>query len=69
MAKAVAEWRNQLRGEPQVKRDDEVTDADAAANNLIPLGRSAQQQIDREDCGQTAGCLGREDRAPWEGKS
>ena len=27
-----------VRGEPQVKRDDEVTDADAAANNLILWG-------------------------------
>ena len=66
MAKAVAEWRNQFRGEPQVKRDDEVTDADAAANNLIPLGRSAQQQFDPENCGQTTVCLGREDGAHWE---
>jgi hypothetical protein len=38
MAKAVAEWRNQFRGKSQVKRDDEVTDADAAANNLILWG-------------------------------
>ena len=38
MAKAVAEWRNQFRGEPQVKRDDEVSDADAASNHLILWG-------------------------------
>ena len=38
MAKAVDEWRYQFRGEPQVKRDVEVTDADAAANNLILWG-------------------------------
>ena len=38
MANAVAEWRNQFRGEPRVKRDDEVTDADAAANHLILWG-------------------------------
>jgi len=38
MSKAVAEWRNQFRGELQVKSDSEVTDADAAANNLILWG-------------------------------
>jgi hypothetical protein len=38
MAKAVAEWRNQFRGEPRIKRDDEITDADAAANHLILWG-------------------------------
>jgi hypothetical protein len=38
LAKAVAQWRDQFRGEARVKRDDQVTDADAAANHLILWG-------------------------------
>ena len=38
VAKAVAEWRSQFRGEPRIKRDDEITEADAAANHLILWG-------------------------------
>src|SRR5207249_4097805 len=28
MRKAIVEWRNQFRGDPRVKRDDEITEAD-----------------------------------------
>jgi len=45
MASAAAEWRNQFRGEPRVKRDDEVTDADAAANHLILWGDPQSNKV------------------------
>jgi hypothetical protein len=38
MAKAITEWRDQFRGDAPVRRDDEVTDADIAANNLVLWG-------------------------------
>src|SRR5204862_5562370 len=45
MASAAAEWRNQFRGEPRVKRDDEVTDADVAANHLILWGDPQSNKV------------------------
>jgi hypothetical protein len=38
MQRAREQWRAQFRGEPRVKSDDEVTDADMAANNLVLWG-------------------------------
>jgi hypothetical protein len=38
MANAVTEWRNQFRGDAPLRRDDEVKDADIAANNLVLWG-------------------------------
>jgi hypothetical protein len=35
---AIREWRRQFRGEPRVKKDTEVTDADLAAHNLALWG-------------------------------
>ncbi len=36
--RAEAQWRSQFRGEPRVKNDTEITDADIAAHNLILWG-------------------------------
>jgi pimeloyl-ACP methyl ester carboxylesterase len=38
MANAAFEWRMQFRGEPRIKNDTDITDADIAANNLILWG-------------------------------
>src|SRR5207302_851182 len=38
MAKALTEWRLQFRGEPVVKEDASITDADIAGNNLVLWG-------------------------------
>jgi hypothetical protein len=38
LAHAVQEWRAQFRGQPLVKADREITDADIAANNLVLWG-------------------------------
>lgn len=38
LARAVREWRRQFRGEPRVKDDTQVTDADIAAHNLVLWG-------------------------------
>ena len=38
LARAAREWRRQFRGEPRVKDDAEVTEADIAAHNLILWG-------------------------------
>ena len=38
MVKAIADWRNQFRGDARVKRDDVITEADIAANNLVLWG-------------------------------
>ena len=38
LAHATNEWRRQFRGEPRVKDDSEITDADIAAHNLILFG-------------------------------
>ena len=45
MAKAVAQWRKQSRGEPKVKRDDQVTDGDIATNNLILWGDPGSNRL------------------------
>ena len=38
MARAITQWRAQFRGEPRVKNDTEVTDADLKEHNLILWG-------------------------------
>ncbi len=42
---AVAQWRNQFRGEAQTKNDSDVTDADIAAHNLILWGDPSSNKI------------------------
>jgi dienelactone hydrolase len=43
--RAVKEWRRHFRGEPQVRADKEVTDADIAASNLILWGDPGSNQV------------------------
>ena len=45
MAHAIDHWRKQYRGEARVKRDDEVTDADITAHNLILWGDPSSNQM------------------------
>jgi hypothetical protein len=45
MSRALLEWRKQFRGEPQVKPDSEVTDADIASSNLILWGDPGSNKI------------------------
>jgi len=66
-------WRKPLlsgaisfRGEPQVKRDDEVTDADAAANNLILWGDPHSNKLIGRIADKTTDCLGARRRSAWE---
>lgn len=42
---AVKEWRRQFRGEPRVKNDAEITDADIAAHNLALWGDPGSNRI------------------------
>lgn len=44
-ARAVREWRRQFRGEPRVKRDVDVTDADAEAFNLALWGDPGSNRV------------------------
>src|SRR5439155_9776620 len=44
-ARAVREWRRQFRGEPRVKRDVDVTDADAEAFNLALWGCPGSNRV------------------------
>jgi hypothetical protein len=48
MNHAITHWRKQFRGEPRVKKDDEVTDADLAAQNLILWGDPKSNRILRK---------------------
>jgi len=43
--RAVAEWRHHFRGDAQVRRDAEVTDAEIAASNLILWGDPGSNKI------------------------
>jgi pimeloyl-ACP methyl ester carboxylesterase len=45
MAHAIAHWRQQFRGEARVKNDDEVTDADIAAHNLVLWGDPSSNKL------------------------
>jgi dienelactone hydrolase len=44
-ARAITEWRRQFRGEAQVKVDNEVTDADIAASNLVLWGDPSSNKL------------------------
>ena len=44
-ARAIAEWRRHFRGEPLVKKDTEVTDADIASANLVLWGDPASNKV------------------------
>lgn len=45
MDRAIREWRRQFRGEPRVKMDTEVTDADIANSNLVLWGDPASNRL------------------------
>ena len=43
--RAIVEWRRQFRGEPRVKKDVEVTEADIASCNLVLWGDPASNPV------------------------
>jgi dienelactone hydrolase len=43
--RAITEWRRQFRGEAQVRRDSDVTEADIAASNLILWGDPSSNKV------------------------
>ncbi len=45
MAHAIEQWKLQFRGEPRVKDDNEITDADIASSTLILWGDPASNQL------------------------
>ncbi|HEU0038790.1 MAG TPA: prolyl oligopeptidase family serine peptidase [Verrucomicrobiae bacterium] len=45
MAHAIEQWKLQFRGEPRVKDDTEITDADLASSNLVLWGDPASNQL------------------------
>src|SRR5947207_8173861 len=45
MAHAVDHWRQQFRGEAQVKNDDAVSDADIAGSNLVLWGDPSSNKV------------------------
>ena len=45
MKRAITQWRSQFRGEPRVKNDADLTDADIAAHNLILWGDPSSNAI------------------------
>ena len=45
LAKATNQWRAQFRGDPRVKDDSAVTDADIAAHNLILWGDPQSNRV------------------------
>jgi dienelactone hydrolase len=45
LTRAIARWRGTFRGEPHVRNDSEITDADIAANNLVLWGDAASNRI------------------------
>jgi hypothetical protein len=44
-ARAIKEWRREFRGEAQVRKDSEVTDADIAVSNLVLWGDPSSNRI------------------------
>ncbi len=44
-ARSIVEWRRQFRGEPLVKKDTEITDADIASANLVLWGDPASNKV------------------------
>jgi hypothetical protein len=45
LKEAAFQWRRQFRGEPRVKDDTGISDADIAANNLILWGDPASNRV------------------------
>src|SRR6266850_1633429 len=45
MAHAIEQWKLQFRGEPRVKDDTEITDADIGARNLVLWGDPASDRL------------------------
>ena len=45
MAHAIEQWKLQFRGEPRVKDDTEITDADLAASNLVLWGDPVSNRL------------------------
>ncbi len=45
MNRAITQWRSQFRGEPRVKKDTDVSDADIAEHNLILWGDPSSNAI------------------------
>ncbi len=45
MSHAIEHWRKQFRGEPRVKDDRDVTEADIAAHNLVLWGNPASNSL------------------------
>ena len=43
--RAIKEWRREFRGEAQVRKDSEVTDAEIAASNLVLWGDPSSNRI------------------------
>jgi hypothetical protein len=43
--RAISEWRRHFRGEPQVKDDSAVTDADVASSNLVLWGDPGSNKV------------------------
>ncbi|MBI3208507.1 MAG: hypothetical protein HYZ37_06355, partial [Candidatus Solibacter usitatus] len=43
--RAIREWRRQFRGEPIVKKDSEITDADIKSANLVLWGDAASNKV------------------------
>ncbi len=44
-ARAIKEWRREFRGEPQVRRDSDVSDNDIASSNLVLWGDPSSNRI------------------------
>jgi hypothetical protein len=44
-ARAISEWRRHFRGEPQVRDDSQVTDADIASSNLVLWGDPGSNKV------------------------
>ncbi len=45
MRKAIVEWRNQFRGDAQVKRDEAIAGDDIAGNNLVLWGDPSSNKV------------------------
>ncbi len=45
MSRAIREWRRQFRGEPQVREDTAVTEADIANSNLVLWGDASSNKL------------------------
>ncbi len=44
-ARAIKEWRREFRGEAQVRKDSEVSDAEIASSNLVLWGDPSSNRI------------------------